>query len=223
MGRKDKLLNTIGSIGQALTLVEDKVWVYVYYSSKEEFNRDSIGYKQYPWILTRLLEKPYKASEFWNDHLKESHADIVIYANDDIIMEIQSLKKVVNIFNAKFPDGDGLVGIKQSNLPPNQALQTAFGAIGNKFTERFPDKKVFCENYERFFLDKELYLYSTKIDKLYFDEKDGPELKHLHPAFYKEMLDDTHIDVRRHLNKDKIMFNRRQSLGLLWGESFTLL
>jgi len=223
LNRPQKLLNAIGSIAQATNQIEDQVWVYVYKSSKEEFERDSIGYRQHPRVLTRLLEKPYNASEFWNDHLKESHADITLYLNDDIVMEQNCLKEVVNIFNTKFPDTDGLVGIRQANLHPDQALQTAFGAIGNKFAERFPNKAVFCTNYERFFLDKELFLYSTKVNKLHFQEEGGPELIHYHPAFYKEMLDSTHTDVRTHLNKDRIMFNRRQSSGLLWGENFGLL
>jgi hypothetical protein len=223
LNRPQKLLNAIGSIAQATNQIEDQVWVYVYYSSKEEFERDSIGYRQHPRVLTRLLEKPYNASEFWNDHLKESHADVTLYLNDDIVMEANCLKEVVNIFNTKFPDLDGICGIRQANLPPDQALQTAFGAIGNKFAERFPDKAVFCKDFFRMFLDEELFLYASSINKLYFDEFNGPELKHLHPAFDKTQEDSTHFDVRKYWRKDKETFDKRRNLNYLWGKDFNLI
>lgn len=222
LNRAQKLLECIGSIAQAKKMIDDKVWVYIYYSNKEDFDKDYYGYQRYPWILMRLLDKPYQASEFWNDHLKDSNADIFIYANDDIVFEINCFKKIIDIMNVKFPDLDGVIGIRQSNLPPDQALQTAFGAIGSKFIERFPNKQVFMPQYARFYLDRELYEYSIKINKLYFDEKEGPELHHFHPAFYKDMMDETHKDVRKHLVKDKILYTERHNKNLIWGESFEL-
>lgn len=223
LNRTQKLLQTVGSIAQAKELIpEDYVYCYIYYSNKEEFEKDWVGYLSYPWILMRLLDKPYNASEFWNDHIKESHFDVMLYLNDDIILHINCLKNIVDIFNIHFPDLDGIVGIRQSNLPPDQALQTAFGAIGDKFADRFPDRQVFMPKYSRFYGDRELYEYSTKINKLYFDEKDGPELQHFHPSFYKDMMDETYKDVRKHLTHDKLLYTERHNKGLLWGENFEL-
>jgi glycosyltransferase involved in cell wall biosynthesis len=221
LNRTHKLLNAIGSIAQATNQIEDQVWVYVYYSNKEEFERDSIGYRQHPRVLTRLLEKPYNASEFWNDHLKESHADIVIYLNDDVVLSPTCLKNTIDSMNRNFPDLDGIIGIKQEGFGNIKTMPSAFGAIGSKFMDRFPDRKVFCENYKRFFLDEELYLYSTSINKFHLEET--ATLIHCHPCLKKEYEDETHFNVRIHLNKDKIMFNRRQSAKLLWGESFELI
>jgi hypothetical protein len=220
LNRPQKLINAVGSIAQAKELIpDDRVFLYIYYSNKEEFNRDSTGFLKYPWIFTRLLEEPYNVGTFWNKHLKENVFDIMIYLNDDILLEINCLKKIVDIFNTKYTDLDELVCIKQSNLPSNQALQTAFGAIGVTYADRFPDRKVFPVVYKRFYGDREMYEYATKIGKLYFAE-DGPELKHLHCNFTKESPDSTHKAVRKYLAKDKELYESRHAKGLLWGETY---
>jgi hypothetical protein len=222
LNRQAKLLTAIGSIAQAREQIEDNVLLYIYYSNSIEFERDNEGYKQFPWILTRLLEKEYNTSEFWNEHIKEHIFDILLYLNDDIILEINCLKNIVDIFNKEYPDLDGVIGIRQSNLPVDQALQTAFGAIGTKFADRFPNRQVFCPLYKRFYGDRELYEYTTKIGKLYFNENGGPELMHLHPAFDSKQLDETHHEVRKFLNKDRIKYAQRHEKGLLWGETYEL-
>jgi hypothetical protein len=220
LGRTEKLLNAVGSIAQAITLIPDeRVFLYIYYSNKEDFDKDTIGFLKYPWIFTRLLEEPYNVGTFWNKHIKENIFDIMIYLNDDVILEIQCLKKIVEIFNTKFQDLDGIVGIRQKNIPSSQALQTAFGAIGVAYTERFPDKKVFPFMYKRFYGDKEIFEYSTKINKLYFSE-DGPELIHLHPAFTKENVDNTHVSVRKYLKDDRLLYEKRHKENKLWGETY---
>jgi hypothetical protein len=223
--RHQKLMNCLGSIEQARTLLDCYSYVFVYYSDKEEFEKDSIGLINYKNILPKLLEKPYFASEFWNDHIKSYNADIYIYLNDDIVLEMNALKRVVNIMNEKFNDLDGVVAITQENIPENQACPTAFGAIGTKFTDRFPDRKVFCEDYERLYLDSELGEYAKSQGKLFhsLDKSMAPLLTHFHPGFFPNMKDSTHDDVRTHLRKDKITNNRRKSKNLLWGRDFTLI
>ncbi len=222
--RKEKLLKMLGSVEQARKLLNCYSYVYVYYSDKEDFEKDSVGLKNYT-IFTRLLDKPYKASQFWNDHIKENNADIYIYVNDDITMEINCLKRVVDLMNEKFPDLDGVVAISQENIPETQACPTAYGAIGTKFADRFPDRKVFCEDYERFYLDSELGTYAQKQGKLFhsMDKEIAPLCLHYHAAFFPDMKDTTHDDVRTHLRQDRITNNKRKTKQLLWGESFELI
>lgn len=219
--RINKLIQCLGSIHQSLKLCKEyDVWVYVYYDNEVEYLRDREGLGEYLWIFPRLLNKPYKASEFWNDHIKKTEADAIMYLNDDVILEIECIKNSIESLIIHYPDLDGVIGIYQENIPNNQACPSAFGVIGKKFFNRFPDKKVFCEDYNRFYLDSELFLYSKREQKFFFDST--CRLKHLHPAFDSKQEDSTHFDVRTHLKKDKEMFILRQTKGYLWGKDFNL-
>jgi hypothetical protein len=222
--RREKLLKCLGSIEQARKNLDCYSYVYVYYTDEKEFNADSSGLRFYSNILPRLLTKKYRASEFWNDHLKQSNADVMIYLNDDVVLEINALQRVKVLMDKHFPDLDGVVAIAQQNIPEDQACKSAFGAVGTKFADRFPDRKVFYPEYERFFLDSELGEYAEKQGKLFYsrDETIAPLLTHYHPAFFKDMKDTTHDSVRKFLSKDKVTNNRRKKNHLLWGESFEL-
>lgn len=221
--RRAKLIVCLRSINEARTLIDDVNYTYIYYSEEEEFKIDNQGLETYNWALPRVMDKPYKASQFWNDHFRENIADIYIYINDDVALEINSLKRIVDLMNSNFPDLDGVVAITQKNIPEDQACKTAFGAIGNKFIDRFPNRRVFCEDYERFYFDQEMGEYANKHNKLFYshDENTAPLLVHFHPAFYPEMMDETHTRVREYVNDDKTTYHKRQKLKLLWGEDFT--
>jgi len=221
--RPQKLLQCINSINLASLLIEEHRWfLYIYYSDVKDLENDDELYSQQRNIFVRLLDKPYNASEFWDDYLKEQHFDIFIYLNDDVIVESLFFKKIVDIMNKQYPNLDGVIGFRQANIPLEQTVKTAYGAIGEEFVERFPNRAVFMPAYRRFFLDKELELYAIKINKLYFDEIKSPQLIHLHPAFDKSQLDETHLDVRKYLREDNILFNRRKAKNLIWGENFEI-
>lgn len=216
--RLQKLLNCLGSIQQAKELVKDEVWTYVYYSDEAHFEIDKLGYGDNLWIFPRLLTKPYRASTFWNDHLKDSTADMMFYLNDDVVLEINCIKNGIEAMREHFPDTDGVIGLRQENIPIADACQGAFGIIGKKYTERFPDKQVFCPQYERFYLDREVELYAKSINKFYYAKE--AMLKHLHPAYNREWEDMTHFSVRKYLHQDKQNYILRQTKQLLWGKSF---
>jgi hypothetical protein len=36
-------------------------------------------------------------------------------------------------------------------------------------------------------------------------------------------MDETHKDVRKYLNADRIMYNKRKAKKLIWGDSFELI
>lgn len=192
--------------------------MYVYFSLLEEYNAAEIFLKLYPNIFTRLLEKEYNASTFWNSHFKDSKADIVFYLNDDVVLAPECLINTINSMELHFPDYDGIIGIAQENIPIEQQCKCAFGAIGNTFMDRFPDRQVFNPKYKRFYLDQELYEYSSNINKYYFEET--AKLIHLHPAFTKNAMDETHKNVRKHLGHDKLLYQRRHKEGLVWGGSY---
>jgi hypothetical protein len=165
----------------------------------------------------------YNAAEFWNNHLKEhnNNTDITYYLNDDVILSPDCLKNSINSMEKFFPDLDGLVCIVQEGFGNLKTVPTAFGALGRKFVERFPDKKVFCQDFKRFFLDEELYLYSKSINKCYYDV--DSKLIHCHPVLDKKYEDSTHFEVRKYWKQDKIIFDERRKLNYLWGKDFNLI
>jgi hypothetical protein len=217
--RLEKLIKCLGSIEEAKKQIEEhNLFVYVYSSSEKEYRKIDYLVKGYRWILTRFLKEEYNASTFWNRHLKEFRGDVFYYINDDTVLAPDCLKNSIESMNSHFPDLDGVIGINQENIPINQQCKSAFGAIGSEFVERFPDRQVFMPKYKRFYLDTELYEYSSKINKFYFDET--AKLLHMHPAFNSKWMDETHTNVRKHLSKDKKLYEERQREHLLWGDTF---
>jgi len=223
--RREKLLRCLKSVEEARARLDCHSYVYIYYSDKADFQTDSNILRENKGVFTRLLDFPYEASKLWNYHLKNMNADMMVYINDDVELHPECLFRVKTAMNVWFPDTDGVVSIIQENIPENQACKTAFGAVGNKFADRFPERKVFCESYKRLYLDTELYEYASKHKKLFYknDKEIAPLLTHYHPAFFKNEMDETHTDVRKHLNADKIMYNRRKAKNLIWGDSFELI
>lgn len=219
--RHEKLLKCLGSIEDAKKQINDNLYTYVYFSSEIEYKLLDKALKQYDWIFTRLLDKPYNASEFWNDHLKSHNGDLTYLINDDVIISPYLLKNSINNMLLHFPDLDGVVGIFQENIPLTQQCKAAFTLIGTKFKDRFPDKNIYCMDYKRFYLDQELYLYANSIEKFYFDQ--SSTLIHLHPNYSNYKADETHHNVRKFWKKDKETFDLRIKNNYLWGKDFKLI
>jgi len=217
-----KLLKCVASIIDAMVAIPDhNTYIYVYCSNQEDYEYTTNLFESLRSVLVRFLTVPYKAANFWNNHIATSSFDIMFYLNDDVLLHPACLINAIKAMETNFPDLDGVIGLYQENLPETDTVKTAFGAIGDKFLSRFPNKKVFCEDYERFYLDKELELFSAKINRLILSKE--ASLIHCHPAYNALWDDFTHKDVRTHLAGDRLMFMKRQRKHLLWGENFTLL
>ena len=167
------------------------------------------------------LEPEYRVPDFWNKYLRECKVDVMCYLNDDVIIKEDMFRQIIKAFAIHFPDLDGIIGLNQKNITDLQKVKSAFGAIGIKYADRFPNREVFCPDYYRFFADFELWQYAKQINKFVFCKE--AQLVHLHPAFYKNLEDETHKEVRKYLSLDKKTFQRRQIEELLWGQDFKLL
>lgn len=221
LGRLEKLLKAIGSIADAQKFVQNHyTYFYIYFSHPQDYKDIEPYINNYKWILPKMLDKPYKASEFWNDRFNELIGDLFFYLNDDIVLHPECLSKCVELMDSKFPDLNGAIGINQENIPKDQQCKGAFGCLGTEFINSFQNKQVFCPSYERFYLDSELYEYASKTNRFYFSEE--AKLIHLHPAFDKTQEDGTHHNVRQYLREDRITNNKRKAKNLLWGDSFEL-
>lgn len=219
LNRISKLENCLKSIFHAAKDIS--ILLDVCFSIKEEKQYFEQWLKDIPNIRLHLITE-YNVPDFWNSWLKniEEEVDILIYLNDDVQVDVEMFKFILSYFKYYYPDLDGVVGINQVNIQCNNKVESAFGAIGKKYIDRFPDGMVFCPQYKRFYADQELWIYAKSINKFLFGEL--AKLNHYHPAFYKHLKDSTHDNARRYLQQDKQMFRKRQELGYLWGNNFDL-
>ena len=214
--RLTKLLRCVQSIEKAKKQYD--VSLHIYFTQASELAEFKQKYNK-EWVFYYITNYK-KASVFWNKHLYTMKADIMVYLNDDVVVAENLIQKISGEIQAQCPDYDGVLGIFQSNLPKDHTLPTAFGVIGKKFAERFPNRQVFCPDYFRFFGDKELEIFASSINKLYYSK--DLRLEHHHPA-YSNGKDVTHRLVRKYLPEDRYTFQTRQNKKLLWGQDFTLI
>ncbi len=218
--RKEKLVNCLESLMIAKRNYD--IDIYIYFNSQEDLNNFPVKFSKYvnKWLFLRL-EPEYRVPTFWNKYLRECRADAMCYLNDDVLVKEDIFKQIIKAFVIHFPDFDGVIGLNQKNIIDLQKVESAFGVIGIKYANRFPNKEIFCLDYYRFFADFELWQYAKSINKFVFCKE--AQLVHLHPAFYKDLEDETHKEVRKYLSLDKKTFRQRQLNNLIWGQTFETL
>jgi len=222
--RIDKLTKCVQSIIKAkkennLLLIDNDIKLILSFDIEEEYSYFKSLYQYYTWIRCDLISS-YKAPDFWNMYLlkEENTYDWFMYLNDDTTVNEDLFEQLFPTLECNFNDYDGVVGLNQANLKSPTNCKAAFGVIGKKFTERFPSKQVFCNEFSRLFLDEELYYFAKSINKFIYCEH--LKINHFHPAFYPTMKDSTHDSVRRYTHEDRRRFNIRQARNKVWGNSF---
>lgn len=218
--KREEMLNRLLVSVQCAML--DGVNVYVWFDTKEEMEgfRDKYNWVDLYWLHLKVLGMQFVPPLFWNARLRETRADVFLYLCDDTEMDIGCLRAVRNAFRNKFPDFDGVVGIRQSNIPVSQSVPAAFGAIGMKFADRFSLRNVFCPEFFCFYIDEELGIYADNIGKFYhcFDAA----VIHHTPGADKAKPDDTNRWLRRNKQHDIAVYRERKRRGLIWGKNFKL-
>lgn len=215
LNRRDKLQVCLNSIFKGAKT--DKVKVSIYFGNKEELEFFKKQLSNIPAVECNYLES-YRVPDFWNARLDELKEDALLYITDDVEFYDDTIANIISEYKSRFPDTDGVMGITQANIPSSQAVESAFGVIGTKYANRFPDRQVWPVDYNAFFCDFELWLFAKKINKFFLSSK--ARLFHAHPAFTGEKPDETHTSIRRFLKTDKKTFETRKSKGYLWGENF---
>jgi len=214
--RKDKLERTLASIRCAITNSGSHVdaHIKVFYSDKEEYLNisDESGW---PWVKNFLLpEKEFRITDFWNDRLKESTADVFCYLTDDISLDKFCLANMEPAINGM--GFDGVLGFRIENITEReQPCLASFGVIGLKYADRFIDRKVFCPDYCSLFADMEFQRQAEALGKFKF----VPEcsLVHYHPNYMLAGNDSTHKHYRRNDSMDRKTFELRSKRNLIWG------
>jgi len=157
----------------------------------------------------------HNGSVFCRNYIISQEQDGVLYATDDILFSEGSIQKAFETFNRTFQDDDGVVGFKQDRSP--QDCPTGVALVGQKFLQRYPEKKLFFPGYFHFSA-QEIYRLCCMIQKNVFITSDELRIKHLHPGFIKEEMDQTHVDARKYRNKDLKLAVDRQISRIVWGK-----
>lgn len=163
----------------------------------------------------------------WNKAFKElqDRYDAFLWCVDDVELEPNCLEEAVKCLETNYRDFDGVVGIKQ--ICPGNSSYTFkwYGQclIGNRFVQRYTsvDYQVCCPAYLHFYQDEELWQYAKSLNR--FTNCETAVLKHYHPAFLPEEMDETHPLVRGKVKKqDDATYRNRKKYNWVWGETWEI-
>ena len=143
-----------------------------------------------------------------NRALKYTTGDAVFYASDDLEFPPDLIAEIVAVMGARFPNGDGLVGIETKPT----SSQGAFGLMGKKFIEHFPDRQVFCPDFVHYSSDFEIGRYARTHNKFFFC--DTATLVH------HRLFDETCGLARQARQRDRGIMAQRRGKDLIWGTTF---
>lgn len=152
-----------------------------------------------------------------NEEFGRSQADIVLSCSDDMEFFPETIAQVIYAMENKFPDTDGVIGLKQIEFDNEGGLL----ALGQKFLQRFPERQAFCPDYKALYFDTELYDFALGSGLFHFCP--DAMVYHYHPSVHPKEMDETHRIGRVLSQNDGSVYEQRKSKGLLWGKKFDLI
>lgn len=205
--RLDKLRETVNSI---VSGGYSDVYVYIIVDGNRKlFNKLSVEFVNKKRIMMTFNNKRMDWVFSMNRGLQEmGDAEAVIYAADDIKFPFNSISIVMKELRNRFPDTDGIIYLNQSP----KGGSSAFGLMGKKFIERFPNKMVFCPDYIHYYSDTESGDFARSIKKYYFCKDVILQHERAH--------DETWKLARPILDRDLKVRKNRKRRNILWGRDF---
>ena len=150
----------------------------------------------------------------WNASInrvfREFDSPYYIYASDDLYFPPNCIECAVKTMRKRFSDGFGLVTI-------GKKVRTAFGLIGLKFVEHFPNHQVMCPDLIHYGADSELQRMVEKLDLFAYPPERDSQVKH------SRMKDDTWRIARKIRTRDHEIYYKRLEKGYTWGINFNLI
>jgi GT2 family glycosyltransferase len=207
--RKDKLYRMLASLPDT-----DLIDVFIVFDDDMETFADLAMNKPRPWNgkMRCVPLRTHEGSVSCRNIAAQNCEDGMLYATDDIEFDKGAIESAFDIFNKNFKDDDGVVGFVQY---PHEFHPTGVALIGRKFLARYPEKKPFYPDYFHFSAF-EIYWLCEKIGGKFVQDPNA-KIKHLHPCFNPDQMDQTHRDARVHHSIDKKIKKERKSKGLIWG------
>ena len=146
------------------------------------------------------------------------NGDLYFYGADDIQFFPDCISKLVNAMKEIFPTGDGLVSVRQDMILSHDRINHkkcggAFGLMGRKFIDRFPERAVFCPDYFHGGSDRELRNFAVRAGIYHFCQ----DALVLHSRMEK---DETRRLRKEASSRDNETRKTRKARGLFWGETF---
>jgi len=137
-----------------------------------------------------------------------------LFCTDDCIFAHDALHIAMTTLYERFPQGDGVVGLAQENIPDGYPL--AFPLFGRAFLDRFAHfGDIFFPGYFHLYNDAEIGLTIACMGNWVFEPR--AKLRHLHPECGGGEIDFTHHHAQTHKSRDQHVWANRRSLGILWG------
>lgn len=150
-----------------------------------------------------------------------------LFCTDDCVFANDSLDVAMTTLYEKFPDGDGVVGLAQENIPDGYPL--AFPLFGRHFLDRFRnlpggftaglglgrEGDLFWPGYFHCFNDAEIGLTIQALGNWVFEPR--ARLRHFHPELGGGEMDHTHHHALTFKDEDAVRWGERRAKGVLWG------
>lgn len=211
-GRIEKLMRLLDTIpGQAFGI---RIQVHV------AVDGDRAAYdelKDNPRVAAVFFEG-HHGSVFLRNWMAGMCVDAVLFAVDDMEFLPGAIESAIRSMRERFPDGDGVIGFTQQGQ--NNFHPTGVVLMGQKFLQRYPEKKPYFPGYFLFACQEILWLCNRiregeGKETFYLDQK--AIIQHNHPCEHPEEMDQTHKDGRIHKREDMAMIKARETAGLVWG------
>lgn len=135
-----------------------------------------------------------------------------LFCTDDIRFEPAAISTAMRTLYTNFPDGDGVVGLCQSNIP--QGYDLAFPLMGRAFLDRFRPGDLFFPGYFHQYNDAELGVTIKAWGNWVFEP--AARLEHDHPCATKLPPDETFVRARLRKSDDDKVWEARRAAGKIW-------
>lgn len=135
-----------------------------------------------------------------------------LFCTDDIRFERSAISTAMRTLYRNFPDGDGVVGLCQSNIP--QGYDLAFPLMGKRFLDRFHPGDLFFPGYLHQYNDGELGVTIKAWGNWVFEPE--ARIEHDHPCATGLPPDETFVRARLRKGEDEAIWAERRAKGIIW-------
>lgn len=151
-----------------------------------------------------------------------------LFCTDDCVFLPDAFDVAMGTLYERFPDGDGVVGLAQENIPSG-AYDLAFPLMGRRFLDRFrrlPEAftrgvglgrpgDLFWPGFNHLLNDAEIGLSIKCLGNWVFEPR--AKLRHFHPEMGGGTMDATHNHGLTFKDEDALAWAERRAAGRLWG------
>jgi len=207
--RWDKLQRCLRSIPQTLPQIELNI-IIICDGDRETCRK--LFESNDSQISQVIFVRKHSGSVYCRNLATQCAEDVVLYATDDIEFKLGAIEAAVEAMHKYYPDGDGIVGFNQ--VGGKGFSKAGVALIGQKFLQRYPNRKLFYPKYFHFSC-QEIERLGNHLRRIHLEEK--AQLIHYHPSFDRNEVDETHREARTRRQADlKISLSRREKHEI-WG------